>query len=214
MTASCVTTSVRPERHVGPRLAARWPVVELAELGAAPVLVGEPPADARGREPVEHAELAVPQALVGPHGHVDAGFREREVRGLPGAHVRRAPHDVGRPVLAQPVRDGGRLLAPAVRERGVGVPGGELELVRAVLLGARRREVAEALAVAHQRELDGAGVDVRGGDGGHRGIVTGHAPPRTPSGRGAVVVRHGRRVPTRGAVPGQAGPYARSAHRE
>ncbi|KAL8988149.1 MAG: hypothetical protein Q9177_002729, partial [Variospora cf. flavescens] len=55
--------SAQPQQHVGPGLAARGPVVELAVPGPAGVLLGQPLAYTAPGEQVQHAQLAVAQPL-------------------------------------------------------------------------------------------------------------------------------------------------------
>src|SRR5207302_3586152 len=92
----------KAEDDVGPALAARRPMVEFPEPPAMRRFFGESVPDARGRQPVEDAELALAQPLIDDGSRRTAGERALltdERRGLLGADVRRRKNDL-RPVIA------------------------------------------------------------------------------------------------------------------
>src|SRR4051812_12012627 len=120
--------AAQPQDDVGPGLAARWPVVELAEPAAPLRLGGQPGPHAVPGEQVEHAEFAVAQPLVRDGPHIEAG--QGQLGGLPGAQVRRDDGHLRPPVgrlLAQPSVDGRRLAAPGVRQGYVRIALGDVD---------------------------------------------------------------------------------------
>jgi hypothetical protein len=138
----------QPQQHVGPGLAARRPVVELAEPGAARVLVGQPGPHAAAGVQIQHAQFAVAQPLVDDRGDAEAG--QRELRGLPGPQVRRHDRHL-RPLvavqLAEPGADRLGLLAAGPGQRHVGIAFRDVDQFQPAGLGVLRDHVAGALAM-------------------------------------------------------------------
>src|SRR5690349_12125081 len=73
----------QPEHDVGPRLATGRAVVELPLPSPTRRLLRVPRLDPGEREPVEHAKLAVPQALVDAGRQLESRRVTREASGLP-----------------------------------------------------------------------------------------------------------------------------------
>jgi hypothetical protein len=144
----------QPERHVGPRFAAGRPVVELAEMPAAGELAREPRLHPRAGQQVEHAELAIADALIGVHDARLVLFAECHRERLAGARVRRAPQrvDPGKAVV-QPATERLRLLDAGGREGHVGIAEVERDHLRALGFGAGGGDVADALPVPGQPQL-------------------------------------------------------------
>ena len=129
-----------PQGDVGPALAARRPVVELAEQVAAAGLVGELLADAGAGHAVEGPEVALPQPLVGAHPDAEALGGQLRRRQRPGE--RGAEHG-GRPLVlgqrGQPAAQRLGLRAAGVGQRDVGVADVELQPPGPRLAGRARR---------------------------------------------------------------------------
>ena len=168
--ADGVEDAPHPQPHVAPALAARRPVVELADPGPGLGLVGEALRDAGVGEPVEDPELPLPQPLVDRRSRRRcppprrrarrcAGPARTATRARPsGARPARPATTPGPEPAARPARTARRpCRAPRCRSPRTGA------------LGRVPGDVPGALAVADdQKQLGPAGV-------------VGHGPTSTPT---------------------------------
>ena len=145
----------KPQCDVGPGLAARRTVVELAQPPPSFGFFGEPGLHARGGEHVQDPELAVAQPFIDED-------RRRPAAGLHGQFRCLARPGVGedqtavRSVLGNPASSRPRASAcsrPVSGQLDVGVPGRNVDHVRPGLVGQRGGHVSLALAVPHQHQF-------------------------------------------------------------
>ena len=143
-----------PERDIGPRLAAGWAVVELAEVPPSRELAGEPGLHPGVRQQVEHAEFPIPQPLVGEDHPIAVLVAERAGERPSRPRVRRAPQRVelgeSRP---QPVAERPRLLETRRRELDVGVADVERDHLEALGLRSRGHHVARTLGMPREPQF-------------------------------------------------------------
>ena len=139
-----------------PALAARWPVVELAEHGQRRRLLRVKLDDAGAGQPIEDAELALAQALVGrPRMDVSQLPGDR-LGGLARAPERRVEHHL-RPLLEcrEPRPECVRLFVPKVAQRHVDVAHVEVDPRHARRVRSLSGDVAGALPVTDDPQAFG-----------------------------------------------------------
>ncbi len=159
-----VGQAAQAQDHVGPALAARRTVVELAEHAAQLGLVRKALLDARAREPVERPELFLAQTLVDVDRHRPAGGAQRDRGRLLRSHVRRAQHRVDRVEMPRaPCSERRRLALTELRERHVAVAHADVDHGRSLGEGALAGDVSGALRVPDQERAHSASRPPPGG---------------------------------------------------
>ena len=160
----------QPQRDVRPGFPARRPVVELAQPPPSFCFFGQPVLHAEAGEHVQNAQFAVAEPLVGADGHRPARRLDGDFGSLVGAHIGGGNHDVGTQLfgdIRQCAAQGLDLFPACGGQLDVGVAGGDVDHVRAGLLGGRGGHIALALAVPDQDEFHRA----RSPACGHRSVI-------------------------------------------
>jgi len=142
-----------PQHDVRPGLAARGPVVELAEPPPPAGLLRQAGFHPGRSEHVQDAELTVAQPLIDQDRCLPAAGLDGEFRGLACAQVGRGP-DRRAPavrVAREEPAQGQRLLPSSVRQSDIRIPGRDVDDMRAGLMSQRGGNVALAFTVPDQQ---------------------------------------------------------------